>query len=584
MSPKFGLPRIGRAAAPSDAEVAASEPAPADAVASPPEPEAGSAAQQAPEPTARASEPPELPEPAGAADLPSPEAMAQPSDFNRATYEAPVIEADSNQRWESEESVASPVVVEAPGSTEAAESSGPADGRVSIVDCLVRLAAYPRAVLSWVAQDGYPVNVDVEIEVRPADGTVRFGAPAGFRIAPGTQVGVTGSHFHALADGGVDERRHVTVWGSASARPRGRFVVSPSRAWAWDEGDLPFPAAYEHDLPKARRYFDALSAERGERIRPRLSKRLLFLRATRAPFLSATLAPVLLGLAVAARAGVFDVFTAVVTVLAASAVHLGLNVANDVFDTLLGADDANATPTKFSGGSRVLQNALVTVREMSMLAIGCYAAAAALGILLLAVRGSPALVVIAAVGFVISVAYTMPPIKLVYRGLGEIATAIGFGPVMLLGAYTVQSRGSLSLEAFLVSIPVALLVAMILYVNEIPDRAGDDRAGKLTLPVRWSKAAVIRGFDVAAAGAFISVTLGVAAGQLPIPALLILPAIPLAVRVHSGLVRFYDNPYGLMGAMAGNIQLHMTVSLLLLVGYLLTIADQILMGRKPFLW
>jgi 1,4-dihydroxy-2-naphthoate octaprenyltransferase len=277
-------------------------------------------------------------------------------------------------------------------------------------------------------------------------------------------------------------------------------------------------------------------------------------------------------------------FTAVITVVAACAVHLGLNVANDVFDTLLGADDANATPTKFSGGSRVLQNALVTIREMSMLAIGCYAVAAALGLLLLVVRGSPALFLIAAIGLFISLAYTMPPFKLVYRGLGEIATAVGFGPVMLLGAYTVQSRGSLSLEALLVSIPVALLVAMILYVNEIPDRAGDAQAGKRTLPVRWSKAAVIRGFDVAAAGAFISVTLGVVAGVLPIPSLLILFAIPLAVRVHSGLVRFYDNPYGLMSTMAANIQLHMSVGLLLLGGYLLTIADQVFLGRKPFLW
>jgi 1,4-dihydroxy-2-naphthoate octaprenyltransferase len=228
-------------------------------------------------------------------------------------------------------------------------------------------------------------------------------------------------------------------------------------------------------------------------------------------------------------------------------------VANDVFDTLQGADDANRTPTKFSGGSRVLQNALVTIREMSILAIGCYAVALILGLVLLAMRGSPALVVIAAVGFFISVAYTMPPFKLVYRGLGEIATAVGFGPVMLLGAYTVQSRGSLSFEAFVVSIPMGLLVALILYVNEIPDRAGDAKAGKRTLPVRWSEATVIRCFDVAAAGAFVSVVVGVAVGLLPIPALLVLLAIPLAIRVHSGLIRFYDNPYALMDTMAANI-------------------------------
>jgi len=219
-----------------------------------------------------------------------------------------------------------------------------------------------------------------------------------------------------------------------------------------------------------------------------------------------------------------------------------------------------------------------------MLAIGCYALAAVLGIVLLVLRGSTALVAIAVLGFVISVAYTMPPFKLVYRGLGEIATAIGFGPVMLLGAYTVQSRGAISVEACLVSVPVALLVALILYVNEIPDRVGDASAGKMTLPVRWPKETVIRVFDVAAAAAFIAVVGGVLAGLMPIPTLLVLLAIPLALQIHAGLNRFYDNPYALMSTMAANIQLHMNVSLLLLAGYLLTIVDQLLFERTPFLW
>ena len=118
-------------------------------------------------------------------------------------------------------------------------------------------------------------------------------------------------------------------------------------------------------------------------------------------------------------------------------------------------------------------------------------------------------------GVFISLAYTMPPFKFAYRGLGEVATAIGFGPVMLLGAYVVQSRGSISAEAVVASIPLALLVAMILYVNEIPDRAGDAIAGKRTLPVRWSRGLVIRGWEVAVAGAFLTIVGGVAAGVLP---------------------------------------------------------------------
>jgi 1,4-dihydroxy-2-naphthoate octaprenyltransferase len=448
---------------------------------------------------------------------------------------------------------------------------------------LEKLARYPFAILSWVGDDGYPVNVAVAAEIRPEEGTARFAAPAGLTVPPGRPVGLTGSHIKPQP-GGYGERRHVTAWGHVTREPDGELLLRASRAWGWDEREMPFPEYTERAVGQSRRYFRALSAERGARIGPRLPLGLLALRTTRAPFLSATLVPVLLGLAVAARAGFFDLVSALVTVVAACAVHLGLNVANDVFDTLQGADDANVTPTKFSGGSRVLQYGLVGMRNMVLLAVACYAVAAALGLVLLAMRGSVALVVIAVVGFAISLAYTMPPFKLVYRGLGEIATAIGFGPVMLLGAYVVQTGGSLSWEAFLASIPVALLVAMILYVNEIPDREADAGAGKRTLPVRWSKTAAVRGWDVAVAAAFLAVAGGVVGGLMPVAALLALLAIPLARRVHAGLVRFYDDPYALMTTMAANIQLHLSVGALLMVGYLTAMAVQSWLGLWPYLW
>lgn len=448
---------------------------------------------------------------------------------------------------------------------------------------LEKLARYPFTVLSWVGDDGYPINVAVEADIRPAEATARLTAPAGLEVPAGRLVGLTGSHIKPQP-GGYGERRHVTAWGHATLEADGRLLLRASRAWGWDEREMPFPEYTERAVGQSRRYFRALSAERGSRLGPRLPLGLLALRTTRAPFLSATIVPVLLGLAVAARAGSFDLAAALITVVAACAVHLGLNVSNDVFDTLQGADDANVTPTKFSGGSRVLQYGLVRMRSMVLLAVACYGVAAALGLVLLAVRGSVALVAIAAIGFIISLVYTMPPFKLVYRGLGEIATAVGFGPVMLLGAYAVQTRGLLSWEAAVASIPVALLVALILYVNEIPDREGDAGAGKRTLPVRWSKTAVIRVWDVAAAAAFLAVLAGVAAGLLPVPTLLALLAVPLARQVHAGLVRFYDDPYALMGTMAANIQLHLSVGVLLVAGYLATMAARSWLGLDLYLW
>ncbi|MBA2299555.1 MAG: prenyltransferase [Chloroflexi bacterium] len=149
--------------------------------------------------------------------------------------------------------------------------------------------------------------------------------------------------------------------------------------------------------------------------------------------------------------------------------------------------------------------------------------------------------------------------------------ALGFGPMMLLGAYVVQTRGVLSWEPFMASIPVALLVALILYVNEIPDRRGDARAGKRTLPVRFSSRAVIGGYNVAVVAAYVALVVGVIAGILPVPTLLMLLTIPMARRVSQGLAPNYDNPYGLMAIMGANVQLHLMAGLLLLVGYVVVL-------------
>jgi 1,4-dihydroxy-2-naphthoate polyprenyltransferase len=435
---------------------------------------------------------------------------------------------------------------------------------------LERLATFSHQVLTWVDDDGYPINVAVDAAIAPELGTATFAVPAGFAVPADREVSLTGSHIRPQPGYGYDERRHVTVWGRVERQGQ-TLVLTSTAAWGWDERDLPFFEYSERSTGKARRYFDALSAQRGTPIKPRLATGWLLLRATRLPFLSATIVPVVLGIAVAAAHGSFDLLAAVLTLFGASFVQLGLNVANDVFDTVQGADDANVTPTRYSGGSRVIQYGLMTLRQMAVLSAGFYGAGVAIGLVLLAYRGSVALLLIGVVGIVVSVAYTAAPLKLVYRGLGELAVALGFGPLMVLGAYVVQTQGALAWEPFVISIPIALLVASILYVNEIPDRRGDARAGKRTLPVRFGPDTVIRGYDATVAVAYTTLVGGVVAGVLPITALLALLAIPLAIRVHRGLRANYDNPYGLMALMAVNIQLHLAAGGLLLMAYVVVL-------------
>ncbi len=431
---------------------------------------------------------------------------------------------------------------------------------------LERLATYPYQIVSWVDDAGYPVSVAVEAVVDPAGMTATFATPAGLTIPTDRQVSITGSHIRPQPGYGYDERRHVTVWGRATVGDHA-VTLTGRTAWGWDEREVPFFEYSERSAPQSRKYFDALSAERGTPVKPRLSFGFLALRTTRLPFLSGTVVPIVLGILIAASHGAFDLVAAALTIVGGAFVHLGLNVANDVFATAQGADDANVTPTKFSGGSRVIQYGLVSFRQMATIATAFYLAAGAIGLVLMAFYGSPALLVIGIAGFVISLGYTAPPLKFVYRGLGEIAVAIGFGPLMLLGAYVVQTRGTLAWEPVVASIPVALLIALILYVNEIPDRRGDAFVGKRTLPVRFSRDAVIGGYNIAVIGAYVALIAGVVLGVLPIPTLLMLLTIPLARQVSSGLAPNYDNPYGLMAVMGVNVKLHLAAGLLLFAAY-----------------
>ena len=415
----------------------------------------------------------------------------------------------------------------------------------------------------------------------PVDaGALRLSAP-GLAIPTDREVSVTGSHIRPQPGIGYDQRRYLSVWGRASAAAHGVVTFTGSRAWGWDEAQVPFFEYSERGVPQAHRYLERVSREQGRPVKPKLSAGWLFLRATRLPFLSATFVPVALGTAVAALDGEWHWWLALLTLVAASCVHLGLNVANDVFDTMSGADQANVTPTQFSGGSRVILYRLLSLRQMALMSAALYIVGAGIGLYLAVTRAFWPLVTLGLIGMFISVAYTAPPFRLVHRGVGEIAVGLGFGPVMALGAYYVQAR-TYSGEAVYASIPVAILIALVLYVNEVPDRPGDARAGKRTLPVRLSKDTVI-GLYVAAVAAAGGLILGGAiSGLLPRPTVIALAALPLAVPVYRALRDSYESPYVLMPAMAKNIQLHVAAGLGLVLGYVIAIVADHLVANPPF--
>lgn len=440
---------------------------------------------------------------------------------------------------------------------------------MDLPELLRRLSGYPHVVVSWIADDGYPAQTPAHFAVdHTAEQIVLH--DTGQVLPTDRTLNVIASHIRPQPGVGYDQRRYISVWGTGERADSG-VRLKIERHWGWDEDITPFPEYVERSNPQARRYLEELSRERGVELKPRLSPLWTFLLATRLPFLTATVVPVLLGIAVAGHAGSFNLWLALATLVAGAAIHIGLNVANDIFDAFSGADEANVRPTQFSGGSRVIQRGIVPLKRMIAISTAGYAVGGGLGLYLVIETGSLALLAIGVTGFLLSVFYTAPPLRLVHHGLGELTTAVGFGPIMVLGAYVVQT-GELAWEPFVVSIPVAILIALVLYVNEIPDRPSDAAVGKRTLPVRWSRETVIRVFLIGSIGAFAVVVTGVASGLLPLATLISLAALPLAIQVHAGISKCYEAPYELMPIMGRNVQLHFATGMLLFGGYLLAIA------------
>jgi 1,4-dihydroxy-2-naphthoate polyprenyltransferase len=428
---------------------------------------------------------------------------------------------------------------------------------------------FTHAVIAYVDAEGYPMSVASEFRVDPDREVVVLQAVAGDVQPPADErVNVVFSHIRPQPGIGYDERRYVSLWGPLR-RTEGGLEFSPERVQHWDEQEMTFFEYSERGVPQAHRYLEQVSAETGRKVRPKLAFGWLFLRATRLPFLTATFVPVLLGIAVAAWANGFNWWVALLTVIGGACIHLGLNVANDVFDTTSGADAANVNPTQFSGGSRVVHYGLMSLRTITLMSIGFYAVGIGIGLVLAATRGWD-LLWLGVAGVILSVFYTAPPFKLVHRGLGEIVVALGFGPIMTLGAYYVQAQ-EYDLEPLLASLPVGILIALVLYVNEVPDRPADAAAGKRTLPVRLSKETIVNAYAAAVALAFVLIVVFAVAGWIVRPAIIAVAAAPLALPVYRALRDFYELPYALMPAMAKNIQLHLATGVLLILGYLIAI-------------
>ncbi len=206
--------------------------------------------------------------------------------------------------------------------------------------------------------------------------------------------------------------------------------------------------------------------------------------ATRPKFFTASVLPVLVGTAWAGAAHhAFDGLWFALSLLATVLAHAATNVYNDFGDDVIGTDPINVLRIyPYTGGSRFIQNGIMTRAAMRRFAYGLAAAALAAGFTLAYLRG-PGIVVLGVLGLALGYFYSKPGVQLAGRGAGELACAIGLGALPVAGAVWLQAA-QIDPGAWLLAVIVSVWVGLILLINEVPDSAADASAGKRTLAVR----------------------------------------------------------------------------------------------------
>ena len=300
-----------------------------------------------------------------------------------------------------------------------------------------------------------------------------------------------------------------------------------------------------------------------------MRKLILYLQELRSPFFTATIVPVTLGASVAwSHAGEFHWGLFLLALAGGLFLHAGTNVMNDFFDHRSGTDEMNVQYVRpFTGGSRMIQKGLLTPKEVLWESIFFYVGAVLVGVILTVHRGHPILI-LGAIGLFCGYFYTGTPLVLAARGLGELVIGLNFGLLMVMGSYYVQT-GRFSAEPLLTAIPVALLIALVVFINEFQDMESDGRAGRRTLVVRLGKRRSARVYLALLSLCYVTVLVFVSLRLISPFSLIVLVTAPVAARCAAVSLTSYDSRERLVPANAGTIVLHLSFGLLLSVAYVL---------------
>jgi 1,4-dihydroxy-2-naphthoate polyprenyltransferase len=295
-----------------------------------------------------------------------------------------------------------------------------------------------------------------------------------------------------------------------------------------------------------------------------------FFLATRPAFLTVSAAPVFIGSAYGfAEAGKFDAGMFLLALFGIMFLHSGANLANDYFDHISGNDTANRNLTPFSGGSRFIQEKILSARTILILSLSCLAMGAAIGLIILLITRSIFILILGLAGLVGGFFYTAPPFKLGYRSLGEIAIGFLFGILPVAGSNALQTQ-EVDLMVLLPGAIVGILIFLVILINEFPDRAADGAVNKRTLVVSFGAAAAVWIYRIMLGLSYVLAIAMLFCRKMEFAGLLYLLTIPVAAAAMRATNEEDLRKPGLFRANKLTIVLHLAGSIALTAGFIIT--------------
>jgi 1,4-dihydroxy-2-naphthoate octaprenyltransferase len=257
------------------------------------------------------------------------------------------------------------------------------------------------------------------------------------------------------------------------------------------------------------------------------SKAILLL--LRLPFLTVTLGAVFSGTAFAwwdAHSFILGRFLLVL--FGSCFFHIACNVANDYFDFKSGNDALNKSGlVPFSGGSRMILEGFVRAKEALAVSILFAVLGSAIGLYLNAVSEGNVILIIGVVALFFIYGYNGFPLRLVNKGLGEIAIFCAWGPLIVLGSYYTQTQTLSSFWPLIISIPSGVLTTLVLLINEFADKEADEASGRKTWVILFGFRGGLFIYLILALCCFVVVLIGVVLNGWPLWSLLVFLTLPL---------------------------------------------------------